>query len=59
MTEYSKNKLVIIFSMSKLKDIRLKVGGICMGKLIKYISILLIVVLVLSACGKAVIKMKE
>lgn len=46
--------------MSKLKEnIRLKVGGICMGKLIKYISILLIVVLVLSACGKAVIKMKE
>ena len=40
--------------MSKLKEkIRLKVGGICMGKLIKYISILLIVVLVLSACGKS------
>lgn len=31
----------------------MKVGGICMGKLIKYISILLIVVLVLSACGKS------
>ncbi len=47
--------------MSKLKEkIRLKVGGICMGKLIKYISILLIVVLVLSALRKkAVIKMKE
>ena len=31
----------------------MKVGGICRGKLIKYISILLIVVLVLSACGKS------
>ncbi|CAC8617002.1 Oligopeptide-binding protein oppA [Staphylococcus aureus] len=30
-----------------------------MGKLIKYISILIVIVLVLSACGKAVIKAKE
>ena len=29
-----------------------------MGKLIKYISILIVIVLLLSACGKAVIKMK-
>lgn len=31
----------------------MKVGGICMGKLIKYILIFFIVVLVLSVCGKS------